>query len=376
MKKIKILYIEDEKDIVENTRKPLEFLCDKLICAYDGEEGLVKYKQEKPDIVISDIRMPRKNGIELCKAIKDIDPKQPIILLTAFSEVSYFMNAIDMQVDGYLLKPIDFDLLETKVKDIITLIHFKERYNLQQKKLQEQELHNLALMKNAQMGDIIASISHQWRQPLNIISATTNGMRLKKKLNNLSDEEFYNMTDTLNETVQSLSHTIDRFGDYIEEQSERKCVILQDRISTAIDIVSASLQSHNIKLIDNINDVESIDITLIVGELTQVIINLINNSRDALGATKDGFIKINLIKKDDMVIITVEDNGGGIKADIIHQIFDPYFTTKFKSHEKGLGLYISKNIIENSMRGTLSVANSDKGALFKIELPLNRASFV
>ncbi|RLA81600.1 MAG: diguanylate cyclase response regulator [Epsilonproteobacteria bacterium] len=130
---IKILYVEDEPKIRENTKRPLSYLCDELIVANDGVEGLELYKLHSPDIVVSDIKMPNMNGIDMVKAIKDIDKNQHIIFTTAHSESGFFMEAIELHVDGYILKPIDYDLLENKIENIIEQINLKER-------LKEQEI--------------------------------------------------------------------------------------------------------------------------------------------------------------------------------------------------------------------------------------------
>ena len=140
-KNIKILYVEDEKEIRENTKRPLEYLCDKLFVASDGQEGLELYRQHNPDIVVSDIKMPNMNGIDMCKAIKKIKKEQHIVFTTAHSESSYFIEAIEMQVDGYILKPIDYDLVENKIKNIIKQINTK--YKLQQQEILTKEVAKL-----------------------------------------------------------------------------------------------------------------------------------------------------------------------------------------------------------------------------------------
>ena len=132
MRKIKILYVEDDQEIRENTQRPLGYLCDELLIAQDGKEGLELYKQHGPDIVVSDIKMPNMNGIDMVKAIKDIDKHQHIIFTTAHSESSFFMEAIELQVDGYILKPIDYDLLEDKIEDIAENINVRKRLKEQE----------------------------------------------------------------------------------------------------------------------------------------------------------------------------------------------------------------------------------------------------
>jgi len=112
---------------------------------------------------------------------------------------------------------------------------------------------------------------------------------------------------------------------------------------------------------------------MIVGELTQVLINIFNNAKDILVEQEvddDKWIKADLIQIENKAIITIEDNGGGIPNNLISKIFDPYFTTKHQSQGTGLGLYMSKDIIEKHLHGKLSVKNSENGAIFSIELPL------
>ena len=137
---IKILYVEDEEQIRENTKRPLGYLASELILAQDGEEGLELYKKHQPDIVVSDIKMPIMNGINMVNEIKKINKEQAVIFTTAHSESAFFIEAIELQVDGYILKPIDYDLLEQKIKSIIKQIILK-------RKLKEQEIINQEISK-------------------------------------------------------------------------------------------------------------------------------------------------------------------------------------------------------------------------------------
>ena len=239
--------------------------------------------------------------------------------------------------------------------------------------LKEQERLISEQSKMVQMGEMIGNIAHQWRQPLSVISTSSSAMQLEKEFNTLTDEKFDTYTNAILQNTEFLSNTIDTFRDYIKEKPELKEVILQDRINGALEIIGASIKNHHIKLINNVNSVEPIKITLVVGELSQVIINLINNSKDAIieKNIEDGYIKIDLKVTNNSTIITVTDNAGGIREDIISKIFNPYFTTKHQSQGTGLGLHMSKEIIEKHLNGKLSAKNSKDGAIFTIELPLS-----
>jgi len=253
-----------------------------------------------------------------------------------------------------------------------TVQDITKEYILRQNQLTQEKL-ILEQTKNAQMGEMIGNIAHQWRQPLSVISTAATGMKIQKEYGLLSDEEFDELCDGINENAQFLSNTIDTFRDYIKEKKELKEVVLQDRINYAINIIESTIKNSHIKLINNVNNIEPIKITLVVGELSQVIINLFNNAKDALlqNNIDNKVIKIDLVKKDNKAIITIEDNGGGIPNNIISKIFDPYFTTKHKSQGTGLGLHMSRDIIEQQLNGKLYAKNSNDGAVFTIEIPLD-----
>lgn len=135
--KISILYVEDEEGIRDGLVPVLKYFSDELFVAVDGQDGLDQYIKYKPDIVVSDIKMPKMNGIEMVKSIKEINKKQHIIFTTAHSESGYFMDAIESHVDGYILKPIDLDILEEKILDLTEQITIKRRYKKQQLLMQE-----------------------------------------------------------------------------------------------------------------------------------------------------------------------------------------------------------------------------------------------
>lgn len=159
-----------------------------------------------------------------------------------------------------------------------------------------------------------------------------------------------------------MSKTIDDFRDFFRVDKEKEDFKVLETIKSVVSIQSAQLKNHNISL--NIKGDEFIYNGL-HSEFQQVILNLINNAKDALIENKIENPVINIILKDKS--ISIEDNGGGIPKDIINRVFEPYFTTKEQGKGTGIGLYMSKMIIEENMGGSLSVANSDDGARFTID---------
>ena len=238
--------------------------------------------------------------------------------------------------------------------------------------------------KMAQMGEMIGNIAHQWRQPLSVITTAATGIQIKKEYDLLSDKELNKFLDSIITNADHLSVTIDLFRNFIKEKVELKDVIVQDRIDNALGIINARLDSKHINLINNVDYKYPLSVIIVVGELSQVIINIINNSIDALldndesysleieDANIEKWIKIDLKTDNKNAIITIEDNAGGIPDDILPKIFEPYFTTKHQSVGTGIGLYMSYDIVVNHMRGNLYTKNSENGAKFYIEIPLDK----
>lgn len=236
-----------------------------------------------------------------------------------------------------------------------------------------QEIHIMDSSKMVALGEMIGNIAHQWRQPLSAISVKSTGVMLQKEMGMLKDEVLLESLEEINTQVQYLSETIDTFRDFIKTDKLVKEVVIQERIDNALNIVKASLQSNFIEVKKEINYDDPIQIKVIVGELPQVLINIINNAKDILieKQIKEPWIKVSVKKKLDSVKISIEDNAGGVPDEILPKIFEPYFTTKHQSKGTGLGLYMSYKIIVQSLNGELHVKNTENGAKFTITLPLN-----
>ncbi len=248
---------------------------------------------------------------------------------------------------------------------IRTDITYKKDLELKQIQLMEQS-------KLASLGEMIGNIAHQWRQPLSVISTAATGIKLQQELGTLDSKLLEDELEMINDNAQHLSQTINTFRDFIKEDKESTEVVLQERIKDTFKILNASLNNNHIKIINKVDDTEPIKVKLILGELAQVIMNIINNSKDALLANKieNPTIIIDIIRKKNKVVLTIEDNAGGIKEDILPHVFEPYFTTKHKSQGTGLGLYMSFNIVKDSLKGNIYIENTKIGAKTFIELPI------
>ena len=226
--------------------------------------------------------------------------------------------------------------------------------------------------KQASLGEMIGNIAHQWRQPLSFISTIASSVSISAKYENISNSKLSEDMDSIVEKTKYLSDTIDIFRNFMRENKELKEAILQERIDLSVTIVKATLDSNYISLVKDIDYTKPIKTKIVVGELSQVIINIINNSKDAFleNNIKNRVIKIALKQEENYALIIVEDNAGGIPENILPNIFEPYFTTKHKSMGTGLGLYMSYKIVVESMKGKILVENVNDGAKFILKIPI------
>jgi len=262
---------------------------------------------------------------------------------------------------------IDFNINNNIYKNnfIITFVDITHLKNMENKLVYTEKM--------ASLGSMIGNIAHQWRQPLSVISTAASGVHMKQQYGLLQEGDIEKNMDYIVENTKYLSETIDTFRDFIKENDSKELIKISvnEMINSVLKIMEASLKNNYIRVV--FNSSEDIDISIVKGEFVQVITNLINNAKDVLKEKKieEPQITITLKKLENNMLLTIEDNGGGVDDAIIDKIFEPYFTTKHKSMGTGLGLYICHKIIVESFDGDLSVKNGSNGAIFTITLPLS-----
>jgi len=239
-------------------------------------------------------------------------------------------------------------------------------YKYNDLKIQNKNFEKMVLQQSkfVKSGEMIANITHQFRQPLNNISYILMNLKKRFESKNLDEIYFDKKINQANEQVIFLSKTIDDFKEFYIESKEKVLFSVKEAINNAITILSADLKSNNIQLEVNFETFEDIQIFGVKNELSQVVFSLVSNSIDVLKNIKNPKIKIDIFCDSAEVKITVLDNAGGIKTKNIKKIFEPYFTTKELG--TGLGLYLVKMIIEESFSGKILVENKKEGACFSL----------
>lgn len=252
-----------------------------------------------------------------------------------------------------------------------------EKYNKKLKlkvneEIKKNKLKTLKLIeqsKLAQMGELINMIAHQWRQPLTSITSVTNNLLLKEYYDKqLTKEQQIEELNSIIDYAKYMSNTIDDFQNLYNKNKVKETTSFVDIIEKALNIINTTLEKENIKIKNIYLTKKQID--SYPRELNQVIINILKNSIDAFKRNKidNSEIILTVYEKNTSVCLSIEDNAGGIKKENLDKIFNPYFSTKSKVEGTGLGLYMSKIIIENNCKGKLSVKNTNLGTRFIIEI--------
>jgi len=315
------------------------------------------------------------------KAIASIDEKTKQEINNSWFSIKY-ENGFDYILFWKILTPLILIALFLLVRH--RLLH---RHNTQLKKEVDQKIAELRqkdkilLQKHrmAAMGEVLSLIAHQWKQPLSAISSTLMGIKIKLangkfNLEDQADREKFlsyleKKHDRINHYVEFLSDTTDEFRNFFNPNKHKEPVSLHEPIINALQIMEDSMKNHGIKIIKELQ--VDTELMLYKNEIMQVVLNLLKNSEDHFleNAVPHPEIIITTYSDPDHYILCICDNGGGIPQTYIKHIFDPYFSTKHEDIGTGLGLYMSKMIIEEHHGGLLKMYNTEEGACFEILFP-------
>ena len=393
-----------EKKIKLRTRELLDITIKQeqiLSLSNKGEIALIKWNYDKDWSIeyISDgaekiFIYPKEDLLNRKILYTSIIDKRDIKV--AFKEL---MDAIEQKLDFFTHKPYRITTKDGKTKWVLdnTLIlkdkdnkiigflgyisditSFKELEieNSKQKDLLQQQ------SKLAMMGEMIGAIAHQWRQPLNELSISIQMLKYISTEKLLDDDFIEDFIDKNKNTINFMSETIDDFRNFFKIDKKREKFNVMEAINSTISIVSSQLKNNNITLTVT---GKNFTIDSFRGEFQQVILNIVNNSKDALIENNIKNKRIEIILKNKLSnkyikslnnshifkekkFVIIKDNGGGISNNIINRVFEPYFTTKEQGKGTGIGLYMSKMIIENNMDGTLDVYSHNNNTEFIIAL--------
>ncbi|MDD2887961.1 MAG: HAMP domain-containing sensor histidine kinase [Aliarcobacter sp.] len=285
-----------------------------------------------------------------------------LVVLFFMTFFSFLMISIVKEVIRKYKKEVQYR--EDELKALNDNLFMKVQYGIQEAKQKDKKI--LEQAKLARIGSMISMIAHQWRQPLSQLSGILMELETATRFKKVDENHIYNAIEKSDKMIEFMSNTIDDFRNFYKPDKIKEEFLVSLACSKAINIIDATLKNFGIELnVDVINDKKVYGYPT---EFAQVILNLLSNAKDVLveKEIKNPRIDIRIDSKGVLSTITIKDNAGGIHEKNQELIFDPYYSTKDSSKGTGLGLYISKLIIERNMGGELSVHNDEEGAVFKI----------
>lgn len=292
-----------------------------------------------------------------------LDKKMIIILIVSFSLMLALLVEAGVKVFSIVI------VMSIFVFVVLYIIYnFLYKKDDSSEKIQEQ----LYMGSGSQKTDeLFSMIAHQWRQPLSAITASASALELKMLIGEYDKKLFMQIIKDILAYAQHLSLTINEFRHFFKDSKSMNETDFETVLKECVDITSISIRGKDIS-IDVQNDYKDKILTY-ENEFKQVVLNLLRNAQEAIVQNKisNGKICIKTYTKASDAILEVSDNGGGIKPEIMERIFDPYFSTKDKKNSTGLGLYMSKVIIQSHCKGKITCFNSDDGAVFRIVIKPN-----
>jgi len=329
------------------------------------EKALAKIPEQKIENIINSWRINRyKSTLDYSLTFKVIFVMVVIFLIMMYYQrkLRNFNKELEKQVNEKTkeLREINESLEATVKEKVAELIQKDELLTTQS--------------KQAVMGEMISMIAHQWRQPLNTITLQISNLQLKEMMGEeISQKEISKTLENISNAIVYLSNTIDDFKTYFHPNKELSTIQIKELFDRVLSFVEPRAKKANVRIY--VRGAKDIEAKVYVNELIQVLLNLLNNAIDAYEKSdlEKKEIIITVQKQEEKLLISVSDQAGGIKKEHLNRLFEPYFSTKGKNGT-GLGLYMSKMIIEKHFGGDIKVNVKDGGTEFVVEIPTNAHS--
>ena len=369
-KNIRVLLVDDEKDFRQTIAKRLTKRGISTEQAGTGEESLEILAKKPVDVVVLDVKMPGMGGIETLHKIKEKYLQTEIILLTGHAATCDGVEGIKLGAFDYLTKPIELEHLVGKIKQAFDKIRHEEEKVKDSEFRANMEQQMIATERLASLGTLSAGVAHEINNPLAIINESAGWMRLVLKREDLADVP---SRQDLEMALGKIEKGVDRARRITHQMLEtvRKNdsvsaeVNLHELVDEAIELVGKQIADKNIKIIKKFET--SLNIWSDPYQLRQVFINLLTNAIHAVGT--GGKITIILETVNDEIILTIRDTGQGIPKENLEKIFEPFFSTKNPGEGTGLGLFVTRNIIDK-LGGKIYVKSRiGHGTDFSIKIP-------
>ncbi len=363
-KNLKILLVEDDILALSILEKLISKEKYRVFTAKNGVEGVEVFKKEGVDIIVSDINMPEMNGLDMVRELKRIDKNIKVLFLSAYSDVNHIIDALELKAESYILKPFDASTLISNIQKVAYInysIYISSKED--ERRAREETLKNKIAF--------IEEIAHHWRQPLNavslnleLISAMLDDIEMDKDSRKLIDEAI----ETSMCSMQKLSEVITNFSQVMNSNS-KKSEYLYKIFQRYKNIYTKSIENIKLKIELDIN--QDLIFEGHVESLQTIANEMIKNSIEAMErrGIENGTITISAKKSNGYLVINIKDNALGIDEVIGDRLFEPYVSTKIKSHGEGMGLYLVYKALKQHLGGSISYKNLKNGCKFIIKIP-------
>lgn len=360
----------------QESKKEFFRLADSFVDFFEkGDRSWNKEKGSEIDFLISEQYEKLLNNIDsyILKIQKKSENEIKYILTIIITLFILLLTLLLAQA-FFIFIPAEREIKE-KSKELKNINKdLQDRVMAEVAKNKEKTLQIIHQSRLATMGEMVSMIAHQWRQPLASISTISGTLSLDIMMDNYKAEFFQQELESIDELAQHLSSTIDDFRDFFKTDKELQSEEIKEIVEKSFKIIAPTLEAKKIAFNNQIED--DIFVNTYVSEIKQVLLNIMKNAEDVLveKEIQNPTIWIKGSKKNGFAEIVIEDNAGGISKDNIDRVFEAYFSTKKSKDGTGLGLYMSKIIVEEHCKGKLNVENGEYGAKFTITLPLSEST--
>jgi len=351
-------------------------IVDSILHVRDGLREFFDYLKSPSTEEATRIHIPLINKDELGDMARQINQNIEIIQANLEQDSKLIEDATNVVEDlklGNLNRRLvasgnsdQLNLLKAVMNEMLDNLELRIQQEIDERTRQEQLL--IQQSKLAAMGNMIGNIAHQWRQPLGEINALLMIIQVRQHFDDFNEAFLTEKIDECNRITAYMSNTISDFQNFFKPSKDKEIFEINNACERASSIIQASLRYHSIEFL--FKSTEEIKVLGYPNEFAQALLNILSNAKDVLTdrQIENPFIHMSVKNGEQYTLIKIEDNGGGIAKEYLERIFEPYFTTKHAKQGTGIGLYMTKMIIENNMNGIVTVRNTEHGALFTIKI--------
>ncbi len=366
-----ILIVDDDKTNLNLIATILKDNYDIKI-ASNGKIALDILDKFHIDLILLDINMPEIDGYEVASRIKHIEKLKhiPYMFLTGKADEESIVKGFEYGAVDYLTKPIKIEELKQRVKTQIKISKLQIKLLDKIKLINKKNELILQQEKQAVVSQMLDAVAHQWKQPLSVVMLLLQEIEMDCKYGQLDEKNAEKNIDEMKGQINHLLTTLDVFRSLFKVNNNIKPFIFNDMFNSVLELIKVDLSMDNIHVINNIKD--ELNIYACESEIKHIFINLIANTRNSYidNEIEKRDIFIDYEEKEDSYVILFQDYAGGIKKELLNDIFKSNVTGRASKGGTGVGLYISKVIVEK-YNGNISVENKNGGACFSIELVKN-----